>query len=182
LVTQSIVDYRGFVRLVNGEPAFDESGVGLYDDVSSLIHPDHWPDKVLPYQEKFFRALTSGRRHAHIENLVPAHLPYLDDLGLDSYDPSVSPALTPADVRDGCRVPFLWRLNSMQVRDLSQAQVRAFVFESVAHGASGVFCTIARTMVDAESVSKVHVLMEAAREVECLLLDGCSRIRLCEYL
>ena len=182
LVTESIVDYAAFVRSLNGQPAFLDTRIGLYDDVSSLIHPDMWPDVVLPYQDQFFASQTSGPRHAHIENLAPAHLPHLDTLDLDSFDPSVVSQIQPGDVRDRCHVPFLWRLNSMQVRDYTPAQVRRFVFESVADGASGVFCAIARTMVGQEDVAKVHTFIEAARQVEELLADGCPRRELCQHL
>ena len=192
LVTDSIVDYNTFVRSVNGQPAFVETGIGLCDDVSAMLHPDPsglspsgrslWPDMVLPFQEQFFRTQTSGRRHAHIEDLTPDHLPYLDDLGLDRFDPSVSPGLKASDLRDRCHVPFLWRLNSMQVRDFSRDQIRCYVFEGVADGASGVFCVIARTMITSEDVTKVHTFIDAAKQVEQLLADGCPRHRLCEHL
>jgi hypothetical protein len=182
LVTDSVVSYQAFLRTLNGKPAFTDQRLGLYDDVSSLIHPDLWPEMVFPYQERFFARQTSGKRHAHIENLVPAHLIYLDQLRLDSFDPSVSPRLTPRDLRDGCRVPFLWRLNSMQVRDLSEAQIRRFVFEAVLDGASGVFCAIARTMTEPDAVQKVRTFIEAARQVEELLAESYCREELLKYL
>jgi hypothetical protein len=183
LLTRSIVDYAAFVRALNGQPARVDR-VSLYDDVSSLIHPRRWPDLVLPYHEQFFQAqqAEAARRHAHIENLVPAHLPYLDALGLDSFDPSVSPGLTPTDLRDRCHVPFLWRLNAMHVRDLTRDQVRHFVYDAVADGASGVFCTLSRTMTDPQEASKVHVFIEAAKQVERLLADGCPRDQLASYV
>jgi hypothetical protein len=175
LVTNSIVDYWAFIRRLNDQPAFDRGGAALYDDVSSLIHPDLWPSMVLPFHEQFFSAMTSGRRHAHIENLVPEHLPYLEQLGLDSFDPSVSPKLRPSDLRDRCGVPFLWRLNAMQLRDFSPDQVWRFAFESVADGASGVFCVLANTMLGPEQVAKVHTFIEAAQQVEQLLAGGYPR-------
>ena len=182
LVTDSIASYSGFIRSLNGLPRFSTDGDSLYDDVSSLIHPRLWPEMVLPFQERCFRSLTSGRRHAHIENLIPDHLPYLDVLGLDSFDPSVSPRLVPSDLRDRCQVPFLWRLNSMHVRDLSCEQIRRFVFEGVAGGASGVFSGIARTMTQGEDADKIRTFIQAARDVERLLAEGCPRGRLCEQL
>jgi hypothetical protein len=179
-VTSSIVEYAAFLRALNGQPAFIEGRIGLYDDVSSLLHPDMWPDMVLPFQEQFFASQTSGPRHAHIENLKPAHVPHLDALRLDSFDPSVAFHITPRDLRDRCTVPFLWRLNPMQLRDLSVDQIRRFAFESVADGASGVFLNIARTMVTPEAVGKVRVFIDTAQQVEQLLNDGCPRHRLRE--
>ncbi len=182
LVTDSIIDYAAFIRSLNGQPAFLETRVGLYDDVASLIHPDMWPDVVLPHHERFFARQTSGPRHAHIENLTVEHLSHLDALRLDSYDPSVSTRIEPRDVRDRCQVPFLWRLTSMQVRDMTAQEIRRFVFKSIAEGASGVFCTLSRTMIDPEPVSKVHTFMDAAKQVGQLLQAGVPRERLCERL
>lgn len=182
LLTDSILDYASFVRALNGQSP--RSGrVSLYDDVSSLIHPRLWPELVVPYQEQFFLAQEQGAawRHAHIENLVPAHLPYLDALRLDSFDPSVSPRLTPADLREGCHVPYLWRLNGMHVRDMAADQIRRFVVDAVTEGASGVFCTLSRTMTGPEAAGKIHAFIEAAKEVGQLLADGCPREELAGY-
>jgi hypothetical protein len=182
LLTRSIVDYAVFVRAQNEQP-LPIDRVSLYDDVASLIHPGHWPMLVLPYHEQFFLAQEgdAAHRHAHIENLIPAHLPHLDILGLDSFDPSVSPRLTPIDLRDRCRVPFLWRLNGMHVRDLTRDQVRRFAFGAVAEGASGVFCTLSRTMTGPEQAAKIHVFIEAAAQIEQLLGDGCPRDQLAQH-
>lgn len=182
LVTDSVVSYFGFLRAVNGQPAFTDQRIGLYDDVASMIHPDLWPEMVCPFHERFFARQTSGKRHAHIENLVPDHLPFLDQLALDSFDPSVSAKLTPKDLNDRCSVPFEWRLNSMQVRDFSHEEIRRFVFDAVADGASGVFCVIAAIMADAESAAKVQTFMNAAKQVEMLLAEECPRQRLGEHL
>ncbi len=182
LLTRSILDYAAFVRALNGQPPRSDR-VSLYDDVSSLIHPRRWPELVLPYQEQFFlgQELDAARRHAHIENLVPAHLPYLDALGLDSFDPSVSPRLRPADLRERCSVPFLWRLNGMHVRDLTRDQVRRFVLNAVAEGASGVFCTLSRTMTGPTEAAKIHTFIEAAAQVEQLLAGDSTREELAAY-
>jgi hypothetical protein len=182
LVTDSVISYLAFIRRVNGQPAFIDGRLGLYDDVASMVHPELWPEMVYPFQERFFVRQTSGLRHAHIENLVPAHLTFLDRLALDSFDPSVSARLTPRDLREGCHVPFLWRLNSMQVRDWDRATIRRFVFDAVAEDASGVFCAVGSIMSDAESAAKVHVFIDAARQVESLLAEGCPRHKLVEYL
>jgi len=182
LVTESIVDYAAFVRSLNGQPRCSGAGVGLVDDVSAMLRPTLWPAMVIPFHERYFAAQTTGSRSAHIENLVPDHLHFLDDVGLDSFDPSVSPRLRPSDIRDRCSVPFGWRLNSMQVRDMSQEQVRHFVFGAVADGASEVFCVVAQTMLGQEQVAKVHCFIRAARQVEELLSGGCPRDELRSYI
>ena len=182
LLTESIVSYSAFLRSVNGEPAFVETSVGLCDDVSAMVHPRLWPDLVLPFQDQYFCTQTSGARHAHIEDLIPGHLPYLDELRLDRFDPSVSPRLQPRDLRDRCHVPFMWRLNAMQVRDLTREQIRRFVFEAVADGASGVMSIVSRSMIGPEDVKKIHTFIDAAKQVERLLADDCQRGQLRAYI
>jgi hypothetical protein len=178
LLTDSIVDYARFIRSLNGQPAFLTTNLGLYDDVASMLGPNLWPEVVQPFHKRFFESQTSGPRYAHIENLTTGHLPLLKALALDHFDPSVSPKLRPSDLRDRCQMPFLWRLNAMHVRDLDDAQIRHFVYDAVADGASGVFCNIARTMTAPEDVSKIHTFIDAAKRVEKLLAQGCPRERL----
>ena len=182
LVTESVIDYGTFTRSLNGLPARSEAGIGLVDDVSAMLRPALWADLVVPFHERYYAAQTMGERSAHIENLVPDHLHFLDELGLDSFDPSVSQRLRPIDLRDRCHVPFWWRLNAMQVRDLSQDEIRRFVFDAAADGASGVFCAIAQTMLEPEQVAKVHTFACAARQVEELLATGCPRAELRERI
>ena len=182
LVTDSIVAYAAFIRSLNGQPAFVEGGMSLVDDVAAMFGPHLWPDIVLPFLNQYYQMQTSGRRRAHIEDLIPAHLPFLDDLCLDTFDPGVSPRLKATDLRDRCCVPFLWRLNGMMVRDFSPDEVRRYVFEGTANGASGVFCTISRTMTAPEAVHKIHTFISAAKQTERLLSEGCPRDRLREHI
>ena len=178
LVTHSIVDYAKFIRRLNGEPEFLTTTVSMCDDISAMFSPAHWADWVLPYQEMYFALQGEGPRHAHIEGFVPDHLHFLDELQLSQFDPSVSPRLRATDLRDRCSVPFLWRLNSMQLQDFSAEQIRHYIFSGVAHGASGVFFYISRCTLTPVHVTKVHAFMQAARDVAAQLDAGCPRDRL----
>lgn len=93
------------------------------------------------------------------------HLPFLTQLRITQFDPSVSPQLTPALIRDKARVPFYWRLNAMQVRDFSELQVRAFVQDAYADGANGLFCVIEPGMCTHEQARKVRVFLEECRKL-----------------
>ncbi len=179
-VTRNIADYAGFLRRLNDHPARSAEGALLCDDISAFFNPAQWPDWILPWQNLYFALQTDGPRHAHIEGMVPDHLPHLDALGLALFDPSVSPRLRAVDLRDRCRVPFQWRLNSMQMRDFSVEQIRQYVLSGVADGASGVFLNLIRDTVTPEFTPKVHAFMAAAREAEQRLRDGCPRHRLRE--
>ena len=52
----------------------------------------------------------------------------------------------------------------------------------VTDGASGVFGNIARSMTGPQDVYKIHTFIQAAKQVEQLLSDGCPRRQLCTYL
>ena len=178
LVTASIIRFNRLVRRINGQPEFSEKGMGMVDDGAAMIGPDQWPDMVLPFLERYYQGQTCGRRSAHIEDLKVGHLKYLDQLGLSSYDPSVSPKLTPELIRDHCAVPFLWRLNSTHYVGRSLEAVEEWVFEAAAGGASGVFTVVAREMCDEGNAGKVRAFVRAARRVKELLDGGCPRAEL----
>ena len=63
----------------------------------------------------------------------------------------------------------------MQVRDYSPEQIRSYVFNGVADGASCVFCNLSRTMIIPEAVDRVKAFMDIAREVDQYLADDCPR-------
>ena len=168
-VTDSIIQFQRFIRRVNGAPEVSEWGVGLVDDIAAMFRPELWPEWVIPFEEQYFRGLTThtgpttGKRHAHIENLAPSHLPYLDTMDIYSFDPSVSPRLTPSLVRDGCRSRFSWLLNPMQLRDFSEENVRRWVEESVAGGASHLELHIERIACDVASARKLAAFLKSAK-------------------
>lgn len=182
LVTDSIIDHRKWLRRMNGQPDFDERTIGLADDVAAMLSPRMWPDMVVPYLERFYAEQTSGWRNAHIEDLTPAHLGFLDELRISSYDVSVSPRLAPADVRERCSVPFVWRLNEMQARDMDESEIREYSVKAVAEGASGLTCSLYRAMVDTEMVRKVRSFIEDCKRIQVLLADGCTREKLVEAM
>lgn len=172
LVTESIIAYNRLIRRVNGWPEMEPAGSALADDIAAMVPPTRWPDLVLPFLECYFAGLTTGERHAHIEDLTPPHLPFLDALRLDLYDPSVSEKLTPDGIRDGCSVPFLWRLNTTHYPGLTPAGVEEWVVAAAAAGAAGVF-----THPDAtpEAAEKARAFARAARCVAALLQAGYPR-------
>jgi len=175
LVTQSVIAYNHCIANLNGQPAVSEQESHIADDGAAMIPPKLWPELVVPYLEQYFQGTTTGRRLIHSEGLVADHLKYLDELHLALFDPSVSPKLTAALVRDHCRVPFVWRLNAMQLRDMSPAQIEHWVFESVADGASSIFFHIEQITCDEKSAQKVKTFIRAAQNVEQLLNKGCPR-------
>ena len=175
LVTDSVVRYIRLLHRLDGAPEFSPDGCGLADDVAAMVSPARWPELVMPFLEQYYSGLTSGRRSAHIEDLTVGHLTFLDQLGLNRFDPSVSPRLTPELIRDNCRVPFLWRLNSTHYVGRTSAQVEDWVWHAASAGACGIFTSVAREMCTPECAEKVRAFIRAARRVKELLDGGCPR-------
>ncbi len=180
LLTDSILAFHCFLAEIRGVPAVSPEAGGMCDDIASMIPPHMWAEFVLPYWEQYYRGVTTGRRHAHVEDLRPVQLPFLEEIGLVFYDPSISPQLDPRVIAEGCRVPFTWRLGSIHYPTMTTRDVRDFVFQAVADGASRVHSNVAETMCDPASVEKVHAFIDAAKEAERLLDAGASRAEIGE--
>ena len=181
LVTQSVIAFIKAVRSFNGQPRVG-SAAGLVDDVAAMIAPSRWPELVLPYLQDYYSRLSTEGRAAHIEDLRVEHLPYLDTLSLDSYDPSLSPWLTPALIRDHCSVPFSWRLNSTHYPGRTPRDIEQWVYESAADGASSVHTIIWREMCSPEVAEMVRAFIHAGREAQDFVAEGGERGALRERL
>lgn len=174
-VTASIAEYHRFRCSVTGAPAVNSARGGMTDDVASMVPPRLWGALVLPFWEQYYRTVTTGLRHAHVEDLRPAQLPFLEEIGLGKYDPSISPKLTPRLVAEGCRVPFMWRLGSFCYREMSERDVEGFVFDAAAGGASEVFTVMSNETCDGDAPAKVRAFIRAAKEAKRHLDAGGSR-------
>lgn len=178
LTTESILEFCRFVCRLTNRPLISSEGTQMYDDIASMIPPYMWDEFVIPFWEKYFSGRTTGKRSAHVEDLRAAQLKYLERIGLSYYDPSISPKLNPEIISRECRVPFGWRLGSFHYRNMDSQDVRDFVFKAAADGASTVFTFVAATMCNEETVGKVHIFIQAAKEVEKLLEQGINRVEL----
>lgn len=176
LIVDSIVHFQSFLGKLSKQ-SHSMPRVHLADDISSMISPQLWPEFVLPFLEKYYNALGSieHTRSAHIENLKPDHLRFLEEIGLTLWDPSISPALNPEIIFKNCRVPFGWLLGGIHYPDLTKDDVRDFVFKSAADGASFIFTVLTEGMAASETVEKVITYIEAAKEVEIMLKNGVAR-------
>lgn len=181
LVTASIVEYKKLLARINGQPEFSPVGAGIADDGAAMIPPRLWPEFVVPALEAYFASLTSGSRSIHVEDLVADHLPYLDGLRITHYDPSVSLRLTPALIRQHCRVPFTWRFNEIEGADFTPAETAQWVFDAAAQGAPGVATGVWRNNCTPNGAANIRTFMRAAERVKRLLADGCPPDRLLEH-
>jgi hypothetical protein len=175
LVVESILEFHRFRCRLDGTDPVSAEGSGMCDDLASLISPRLYEQLVVPFWDRFFAGRTTGRRSAHVENLQAPHLPYLEQVGLAGYDPSVSPKLSPPLIRDHCRVPFTWRLVSFHYRSLTCSDIRDWVFQAAADGASGVRTSYTAQDYLGVTVQKVQAFIDAAGEAERMLGRGADR-------
>lgn len=114
VVTETEIAFCRYVGRINGtKPG---SPVGIADDFAGLIRPEMWPEFVMPYWRRVFEELGPGPRHVHSELLRLGHLPFLEELGVDHFDPGVDQYLTAQEVAAAIDIPFteyIW-----PVRDL----------------------------------------------------------------
>jgi hypothetical protein len=150
----------------------------MADDIAAMVPARLFEEFVIPYWDQYYRGLTTGARSAHVEDLRPEQLPFLERIGLSQYDPSISPKLNPRLIRDGCRVPFAWRLESFHYPTLTPQDVTDWVFQAVADGASSVFTSIDGIVCRTENVPKVMAFIAAAREAKRILKAGGSRVEI----
>lgn len=175
LASESGVQCERFLRRLRGEPEVSPEAAGLADDVASMFGPEVWERVVLPAWDLHFSGLTTGKRAAHVEDLRPAHLGFLERVGLWSYDPSISAKLSPRIIAERTRVPFGWRLANFHYPALSESDVRDWVFQAAADGASSVFTYVCAGMGTPVMVRKVHAFIAAAKDVKRMLDAGASR-------
>jgi len=133
-MTDSVIRFIQWTRRVNGEECVNAAGSGLADDFASLIQPDRWRELVIPFWNRYYAALTTGRRFLHCENMVPAQLPYLKEAGIDHFQPSVADRLTLNDVRSGIDISFDWLLYAYQITGMCDEAIQQWVDQAVQAG------------------------------------------------
>ncbi|MBT6150045.1 MAG: hypothetical protein HOH74_31685, partial [Gemmatimonadetes bacterium] len=106
LTTASIIDVFRFRAKLDGTPFPDPRGAGMVDDIASFIPAHMFAQYALPYWEQYYTGITTGVRRAHVEDLRRDQLPFLQDVGLSFFDPSISHKLDPRMLRDEILVPF----------------------------------------------------------------------------
>jgi hypothetical protein len=174
-LTDSVLSFDRFAMAVNEQPMPNASGGSMCDDLASFIPARLMPEMVIPFWDQFYRGVTTGARYAHVEDLQVEQLFCLEEIGLASFDPSISPKLNPRLLAQHTRVPFTWRLGCFHYREMSVQDVEDFVFQSAADGASGVITYVAEAICNEESVPKVHAFIRAAKEAKRMVDEGCPR-------
>ncbi len=176
LITDSIIKYHHFLREEIQEiPKISPVNGALADDCAAMLGPDLWTEFVTPYHNRWFEGMTTGKRFAHIEDMRPEQLQFLETIQLDRYDPSVSAQLDPEILSANTRVPFTWRLLEFCLPYMTPQDVSDFVYQAVADGASRIYTYVSHGMNNHDSVIKIHAFIEACKDVESKLDQGFSR-------
>lgn len=162
-VTDSIVDFRRFIDRFNDRAA--PTYIAFTDDIAALLNPHQWDELVVPVLNRFYELQNAEYRWAHIENLTRQHLRRLDALSLDFFDPSVSPRITAADLRDACAFEFSWLLNPMQLREFTPDQSRAYVETAARDGASQLVCHVEPATLEARAVENIFTFIQTVKEL-----------------
>ncbi len=92
---------------------------GFPDDFAGMFPPDVFRRFVLPYWRMMLDGLGVTERHVHSELLREEHLPFLAELGVDVFDPSVDQYLSPEVVARCCPVRYFLRIWPSDVERLS---------------------------------------------------------------
>lgn len=175
-LTDSIISYHRFHQRITGEtPGVNPEGGGLADDIAAMVPADRFEDMVLPFWDRYYRGMTSGKRGMHVEDLRREQLRFVEAIGVDYYDPSISPKLTPPMIRDEIRVPFAWRLSSIHYPHMDSPAIRDWVYQAVADGAGSIFTHVSSNMVDEPTLAKVDTFIDTAMDVQERLDGGASR-------
>jgi hypothetical protein len=174
LLTDSILQFHRFICEVQGRPSFSPDAAGMADDIAGMVSPNCFSEFVIPFWDQYFRGKTSGKRSAHVENLCPEQLKFLEEIGLSWFDPGISPKLNPRVITEGCRIPFGWRLPGFRIPYLTGREIEDFVFQAVADGASSVFTDL-HDCWDLMTVEKINAFVRAAKEVKRMADHGASR-------
>nr|HML46534.1 uroporphyrinogen decarboxylase family protein [Clostridia bacterium] len=136
LMVDSAVEFIKQTRRTNGQAPMQPSG-GIADEFASLIPPALWPEMVIPMLNRQYEGTTNGPgRSLHLENLSPRHLPFLSQLRLTHFQPSVSNLLTLENVKANLdpAIPFDWLLYAYRVTEMSDSEISDWVDEAARAG------------------------------------------------
>jgi uroporphyrinogen-III decarboxylase len=141
--------------------AIEPSPRGFPDDFAGMFAPAQFEEFVVPYWDRLYDGLKSTRRSVHSELLHVEHLPFLEQLGLEHYDPSADQYLTPEQLRDHCPCPFSLSIHPWHVHDMSTDELEDYYRHLSSFGPDCIsFC-----MKSLDEEPKLQRLLAVAREM-----------------
>jgi len=134
---------------------------GFPDDFAGMFPPDVFRQFVLPYWRMMLDNLGVAERHVHSELLREEHLPFLAELGVDVFDPSVDQYLSPDVVARCCPVRYFLRIWPSDVERLSADQL----VERYRYLASFKPVAVTFQLGRLADEAKIAALLEVARQM-----------------
>jgi len=159
--TRSILNYNRVLRAHQGRP-FTKDSQGMPDDFAGIFGPEQFKEFVVPYWAQVYEGFGAPRRDLHSELLREEHMPFLEELKIDCFDPSVDPHLPAEKCARSCRVPYGLRIWPATFRDLPADQLVAYY----RHLASFHSQYVAFAMERLSDEPKAAAVLAAARELE----------------
>jgi hypothetical protein len=156
--TRSALNYARLINDLQGTPL--TSDVEFPDDFAGMFSPSVFRDFVMPCWEQIYRELGATRRSVHCELLRPGHLPMLEELKINSYDPSVDQYLQADDLRRHCRVGYGLRIWPSWVQDKSAEELVALYRRFLADRPQYIMFHLHRPADE----PKIAALLSVARE------------------
>jgi len=158
--TRSALNYCRAIRRHQGR-RFGPGPAGMCDDFAGIFGPEQFREFVVPYWEKMYQGLGATRRSLHSELLREEHLPFLAELKIDEYDPSVDQYLTPEILKRSCPVPFTLRIWPAEVLSCSAAELVRMYRYRASFEPTVITFSLCRMVEE----SKIAALLEVAREL-----------------
>ncbi len=157
---RSAVNYTRALRRRQGR-GLGPRRVGIPDDFAGIFGPRQFAEFVAPYWEKMYSALGATHRGLHSELLREAHLPFLEQLKIDEYDPSVDPYLPPEVLKRSCPVPFALRIWPSEVMSLPAGELVDLYRYRASFRPTVITFSLARLAEE----EKIAALLKVAREL-----------------
>ncbi len=156
----SALNYSRVLKRHQGRPTGPGRG-GMCDDFGGMFGPDLFREFVLPYWERMYQGLQATSRGLHCEMLREDHLPFLADLRIDEYDPSVDQYLPPEVLKRSCPVLYTLRMWPSEVLAHSATQL----VEMYRHRATFRPISISFHLDSLANEPKIAALLAVAREL-----------------
>jgi len=158
---RSALNYARVLREYQGRP-FRPGPGGFCDDFAGMFPPKQFRQFVMPYWEGMYQGIQATVRGVHSELLREEHLPFLGELGVDTFDPSCDQYLTPEILKRSCPVKFTQRILPAEVRSCSADDL----MEMYRYRATFEPTVISFHLAHLAEEPKIAALLEVARELE----------------
>jgi hypothetical protein len=132
------------------------------DDFAGYFAPEQFKEFVAPYWAQVYEGLGGQKRSLHSELLREGHLPSLEELKIDSYDPSVNQHLPPDVLARSCRVPYGLRIWPSVLQELSEQELLDKYRYLTSFGTQFIIFH----MEHPDQEKKIAALLQVARQLE----------------